>query len=325
MDIKDSIYKAFDINDQNILNHEVQDLPDLPKNFRILLIVGSSGGGKTSMIKKHFNYEGQVFDWNSRPDEPICNFFETADDAINRLGAVGLNSIPSWLKPYRVLSNGEKFRADLAINLRSGAVFDEFTSVVDRNVAKSTSVSISKYINKNDLQNVVFASCHRDIIRWLEPDFVYDVDSQQLEDRRSLRSRPDITICIRELAREEKDEVWRIFRKHHYLDTKLNKSARCFVAYWKDILIGFTSVLAMPSGSLKNAYRGHRTVILPDFQGMGIGTKLSDFIGQLHLEEGKRYFSRTSHFRFGEYRERSKLWRATSKNKVLRKRYTYQT
>jgi ABC-type ATPase with predicted acetyltransferase domain len=53
-----------------------------------------------------------------------------------------LNSVPSWYKPYQVLSNGEKFRADLARKLKSNTVIDEFTSVVDRTVAKAASVSL---------------------------------------------------------------------------------------------------------------------------------------------------------------------------------------
>jgi ABC-type ATPase with predicted acetyltransferase domain len=89
---------------------------------------------------------------------------------------VGLNSIPSWYKPYAVLSNGERFRADLARKIEDGAVIDEFTSVVDRNVAKAASVALSKYIRKNNIKNVVLSTCHRDILEWLEPDWVIDTD-----------------------------------------------------------------------------------------------------------------------------------------------------
>jgi len=312
-----AICKAFDITEEKAQEYNIPDLPQLPEDFGILLIVGSSGGGKTSMLKKYFNFDKIApYQWDN---QNICDHFETANDAIDRLGAVGLNSIPAWLKPFHILSNGEQFRANLAMQLQNNAVIDEFTSVVDRNVAKSTCVSVRKYIDKTNLKNIVFASCHRDIIEWLEPDFVYDVDTKELLSRGSLRQRPKIKIEIRELPKEEKEKAWEVFRKHHYLNEKLNKAAKCYVAYWNNVLVGFSSSLAMPSGSLKNAWREHRTVILPDFQGMGIGTKLSNKIAELHLKEGKRYFSRTTHFRFGEYREKSPLWRPTSKNKVLRK------
>jgi ABC-type ATPase with predicted acetyltransferase domain len=97
------------------------------------------------------------------------------------MGAVGLNTIPSWYKPYQVLSNGEKFRADVARKLKSNAVIDEFTSVVDRNVAKAASVSLSRYIKNNDIENIVLSTCHRDILEWLEPDWVIDTDAGEFQ------------------------------------------------------------------------------------------------------------------------------------------------
>lgn len=81
--------------------------------------------------------------------------------------------------------------------------------------------------------------------------------------------------------------------------------------------------MTMPNGFIKNAWRGHRTVILPDFQGLGIGVRFSDAIGQIHIEEGHRYFSRTAHPRMGFYREHSDLWKPTSKNRKLRKDVTH--
>ena len=58
--------------------------------------------------------------------------------------------------------------------------------------------------------------------------------------------------------------------------------------------------------------------MLPDFQGMGIGTRFSDAIGQMYIEDGCRYFSKCMNPVFGKYRENSPLWKPTSKNKVKR-------
>jgi ABC-type lipoprotein export system ATPase subunit len=146
---------------------------NIPKNFKIGVIVGSSGSGKSTLLK-NFGIEDSP-EWDGT--KSIVSHFESPDDAINKLGAVGLNTIPSWYKPYHVLSNGEKFRADLSRKLKSNAVIDEFTSVVDRNVAKAASVSLSKYVKNNDIHNIVLATCHRDILEWLEPDWVIDTDT----------------------------------------------------------------------------------------------------------------------------------------------------
>jgi hypothetical protein len=49
-------------------------------------------------------------------------------------------------------------------------------------VAKAASVSLSRYIKNNNIQNVVLSTCHRDILDWLEPDWVIDTDSGELID-----------------------------------------------------------------------------------------------------------------------------------------------
>ena len=73
-------------------------------------------------------------------------------------------------------------------------------------------------------------------------------------------------------------------------------------------------MLTMPSGTLKNAWRGHRLVILSDFQGLGIGNTLSETVSEILVREGKRVFSKTANRKLGEYRNNSPKWKATSKN-----------
>lgn len=149
---------------------------NIPKKFKIGVIVGSSGSGKSTLLKQ-FGIEEKP-EWDN--SKSIVSHFESPDDAINKLGSVGLNSVPSWYKPYTVLSNGEKFRADLARKIKTNCVIDEFTSVVDRTVAKAASISLSRYVNNNDVDNIVLSTCHRDILDWLEPDWVLDTDTGEL-------------------------------------------------------------------------------------------------------------------------------------------------
>lgn len=150
----------------------------LPNKFKIGVIVGSSGSGKSTLLK-HFGSEEQPI-WNS--NKSVLSHFDNPDDGINRLSSVGFNSIPSWYKPYNVLSNGEKFRADLARKIKSNAVIDEYTSVVDRTVAKAASIALSRYVKDNDLSNIVLSTCHHDIVDWLEPDWVLNTDTGELLD-----------------------------------------------------------------------------------------------------------------------------------------------
>lgn len=171
--------KAFDCTFDGTSKFYPWKLPtNLPKKFKIGVIVGSSGSGKSTLLK-HFGNEESP-NWDSK--KSIISHFETPDEAINKLGSVGLNSVPSWYKPYHVLSNGEKFRADLARKLKSNCVIDEFTSVVDRAVAKAASVSLSRYVKNNHLENIVLSTCHHDILEWLEPDWVLNTDTGELLD-----------------------------------------------------------------------------------------------------------------------------------------------
>lgn len=170
--------KAFDCVSNGKSKYYPWEKPEIPSDFGIGVIVGSSGSGKSTLLRE-FGSELPPL-WFS--DRAIISHFKDPDDAINKLSAVGLNSIPSWYRPYKVLSNGEQFRADLARKIENGAVIDEFTSVVDRNVAKAASVALSRYIKQNNIRNVVLSTCHRDILEWLQPDWVIDTDLGEFTD-----------------------------------------------------------------------------------------------------------------------------------------------
>jgi len=88
-----------------------------------------------------------------------------------------------------------------------------------------------------------------------------------------------------------------------------------------DKKVAFSASIPLPSkipplypGDTRNKYRESRTVVMPDFQGLGIGTRFSDAVAQHWLDSGYRFFSKTAHIRMGEYRQKSLLWRPTSTN-----------
>ncbi|WP_323736259.1 hypothetical protein PXD04_10310 [Methanosphaera sp. ISO3-F5] len=98
---------------------------------------------------------------------------------LKTLNSVGLNTVWSYLKPFKVLSNGEKMRAELAKVLLEDetiSIFDEFTSVVDRTIAKTTSLAVSKAIKRSD-KKIILISCHEDIIEYLQPDWIFNTDT----------------------------------------------------------------------------------------------------------------------------------------------------
>ena len=169
--------KAFDCRFDGLSKFYPWQMPTkLPQDYNIGVIYGASGSGKSTLLKEFGEVE--VPEWNGAIS--IISHFDSPDEGINKLSAVGLNTIPNWYKPYHVLSNGERFRADLSRSIRSGAVIDEFTSVVDRNVAKASSVAVSKYIKRNNIKNVVISTCHEDVLDWLEPDWVINTNNGEV-------------------------------------------------------------------------------------------------------------------------------------------------
>jgi len=302
---------AFDFEFDGVTEFEPPKF-SLPADFSIGLIVGPSGSGKTTILNRIGRSEEPL--WNA--GQAICSHFGSADEAREKLAAVGLNSVPVWMKPHHVLSNGERFRADLARRLQDGALIDEFTSVVDRAVAKSCAYAVQRHIRKAGLKRIVFATCHYDVAEWLMPDWVFDSATGRMTGRGSER-RPEIELELLPAV----PDVWALFRHHHYLSGDINKAARCWVASWEGVPVGFAAVLAFPCGTVKNAWREHRAVVLPEFQGLGMGVRISDAVGEIVLAEGGRYFSKTANPRMGAYRNASENWKPTSKNMKSRPDY----
>ena len=67
--------------------------------------------------------KGEEGEEGAAPTEETC-----ARDAIERLSSVGLNTLPTWLKPHSALSNGQRARAALAYGLVSGGAVDDVRS-----------------------------------------------------------------------------------------------------------------------------------------------------------------------------------------------------
>ena len=150
----------------------------IPDNWNIGVIVGNSGTGKSTIAKELF---GDIlidgFNYNAKSVIDDMPKSASVDEITRMFYAVGFGSVPCWLKPYNVLSNGEKMRVDLARALleRKLICFDEFTSVVDRDVAKTACIAVNKAIKRENKQFIA-VSCHYDILDWLQPDWVFDTN-----------------------------------------------------------------------------------------------------------------------------------------------------
>jgi ABC-type ATPase with predicted acetyltransferase domain len=104
------------------------------------------------------------------------------------LCSVGFASPPDWLKGYDCLSQGEKMRVDIARALcliSPLIVFDEFTSVVDREIAKVSAYAISKAVRRSK-KKFIAVTCHYDVVDWLEPDWVFCTNTMEFSRKKEV-------------------------------------------------------------------------------------------------------------------------------------------
>jgi GNAT superfamily N-acetyltransferase len=284
--------------------------------WQIGLIVGPSGSGKSTIAREIFGQrlcrqqewprDRAVIDGlGDRPIKEITGLFT----------AVGFSSPPSWIKPYHVLSGGERFRCDLAralASLRTEAdviAFDEFTSVVDRDVARICAAAIAKGIRGGRIAGrFVAVTCHYDVTEWLTPDWVIDMATCTFQ-RRCLR-RPPIELQLFRCRRS----AWAMFKRHHYLSGSLSTAARYFLALWRANPVAFCATISLIGR--KRRWRISRIVTLPDYQGIGIGMAVAEAVAELHRREGHRINVTASHPALIAHCRRSPRWRAVNVKKT---------
>jgi GNAT superfamily N-acetyltransferase len=313
------------------------DLPLTERPWQIGLVTGPSGCGKSTLARRLWPEAlARTPGW---PDDAslLDAFPETLSikDVTGLLSSVGFSSPPAWLRPFRVLSTGQQFRVTLARLLaealaapppRPIVVLDEFTSVVDRTVARIGSAALAKTVRAHGLQFVA-VTCHDDVIDWLQPDWVFTPPASPAVGRcgeaasrgarptapqedsgrftwRSLQRRPALAL---EVVRCQAS-AWPLVAAHHYLSGSCVRSAVCFLAACEGRPVAFSAWLPF-LGKGPPTRREHRTVVLPDYQGAGIGMALTSLLAAMWKGLGYRATSTTTHPAFIAARMRSREWR----------------
>lgn len=291
------------------------NLPDLTsRDWNVGLIVGPSGAGKTTVARKLFDKEmiaQESLEWSS--DKSLIDDFPKdlkIQDITTLLSSVGFSSPPAWLRSFSALSNGEQFRVSMARLLAEQpdlAVVDEFTSVVDRTVAQIGSYAIAKTVRKRG-QKLVAVTCHYDVEDWLQPDWIYQPATGEFS-WGSLRRRPPVEVKFVRVTHE----AWKHFSRHHYLDHSVSKAAKFIVGFINDRPAILIALLYQPHPKTTNLYRVSRIVVMPDFQGLGLGNIALDLCGGAMVANGNRLNIVTSHPAFIRSLNRGGTWKMMRK------------
>lgn len=93
------------------------------------------------------------------------------------------------------------------------------------------------------------------------------------------------------------------------MSSELSKAARCWGLYDNEKIVGFCGVLHQPHGRHKNLKRCSRLVILPDYQGIGLGTKFLNIVSDHYLAEGFDFTIVTSAKNMVHALKRSNEWK----------------
>ena len=272
---------SLDIDVKKKSIHELKiDNVKLPKEWNIGLVYGASGSGKTTLAKEIFGND--IFQSVINENEPIINQLPkdlTYEECANLLNGIGLNSVPCWIRPVKTLSNGQRARAEAVLLMcqnKEYVFIDEWTSVVDRTVAKAMSVCISKFAKKHN-KKIVLLSCHYDILEWLSPDWLINCNKQSFELPKSndffFTKREHLEFTIKEVERN----TWKYFSKYHYLSELLpGGKIYLYGLFHQENQVGFqcfANYTPHKKGT-KIIYHSNRTVIHPDYNGLGLGIKL---------------------------------------------------
>jgi len=316
------VYDAFDIQNREETSVTIpMDIDGLNSfEWNVGVIYGGSGSGKSTILKELGGIKTIEFD----VDKPLISNFDwlEPEEASRVLTSIGLSSVPTWLRPFRLLSNGEQYRAYLAYLVASSKegetiLVDEYTSVVDRDVAKAMSLALQKYIRR-EKKKVILASCHFDIMEWVMPDWIYTpLKGGGLERPDYLRlGRPEISLQVSRVEPQTFD----FFKKHHYLTESVNRTYIFLLFEWNNKPIGINVIGRHlgKNGGFK-VFRESRIVVHPDYQGMGIGSKISEFCGGILKSIGGKFYTKTINPALGIYRNvHTDSWKPTLFNGKVR-------
>lgn len=294
-------------------------------DWQIGVVVGPSGSGKTSLGRQIFAAGDAAFwqpEWPA--DKPIIDAIAPTGDfdaVTGALAAVGLGSVPSWLRPYAVLSNGERFRADLArlvCEQPAETVVDEFTSVVDRQIARFGALAFAKAWRRTTGCRVALLTPHYDVIEWLEPDWVFDTArpaADAFARGRGLWRRPRFELEIWQTDWR----YWPEFEPHHYLKLPLMPAAKCYVGAVEGERVCHLAMSSIWCGAGIEG-RACRLVVKPEWQGAGVGLRFLNWVCQAQLEgsdaarlPGRKLTTlfHTSHPGLAAALRRDRAWRQT--------------
>lgn len=128
-------------------------------------------------------------------------------------------------------------------------------------------------------RRAVILTPHYDILPWLEPDWIIDTNRKNY--KRGCLRRPRLELEIRQTD----GGPWKHFKPHYYLDLPMPIAAHYFVGLVDGEPVAHVAVAPFFQSGY---YRATRLVVMPEWQGAGIGTRFLSAVCQWHLDGNGR-------------------------------------
>ncbi len=263
----------------------------------IVYITGDSGSGKSVLlraIKQDLGAEAaDMTDLSIEQDKPLIDTLgKTFTEALELLSRVGLNDAFLFVRRYRELSDGQKYRYRLARLIESGKqwwIIDEFCSTLDRDTAKIVAFNVQK-IARQMGKAVIAATTHTDLFQDLKPSvhvhkrFGKEISTNYYSNKlnRGCTLAKEMRIVEGSIADYKKLSYF------HYRSSKCSPPRKIFTLRRKDELCGVI-VYSYPPPIMfarSKVWKGNfkqlqeevstisRVVVHPKYRTMGLGVKL---------------------------------------------------
>lgn len=275
----------------------------------LIYVTGDSGGGKSSLLRAFGGFFGEeAVDLSClqvNPEEVLVEGVgRSVEEAVEILSLCGLNDAFLFLRRFKELSDGQKYRYRLAklVNCLEKRVWlvDEFCACLDRTMAKVVAFLLQRLARKLG-KTVVVATTHEDLLDDFQPDIVVrkGVEGEVSVERRAFEGK-SCSLWDKIRVEEGSFEDYKKLKGFHYRSTngKANAGLRvrnCYRLVYGDSLIGvivysnsylnlkprnmvFGDRYRFTAGDLHKAVlindevaRISRVIIHPKFRGIGLG------------------------------------------------------
>jgi ABC-type ATPase with predicted acetyltransferase domain len=276
----------------------------------IVYITGESGSGKSLLLKdiadqleKAPEFKGVIRDWelNINPETIVIESIgRNTNEALETLSYAGLNEAHLYLRKYRELSDGQKYRFKIAklIDSNKGTwVLDEFCSTLDRTTAKAVAYCTQKAARKRG-KTLIVATSHEDLLEDLNPNIhIVKKWGPEVEVKTYKPEPRECTLLAEVKIREASREEIRKLEHLHYRGKLPSNTTKIYAAYINQELAGaiayttphFTLTprnIALPQYKPTKPYQEYlkrlnrditriaRVIVAPKYRGIGLGVKL---------------------------------------------------